>query len=103
MSSYVASTRVERREDLFIFRPFPRHLYTRAQTPGPELLLQVWRKDAKVDLEAPGLQYMPRKTCPGCAIDEYKHDYETSEWAKEKRRGNLFLCISERKKDERPC
>ena len=48
MFSYVASTRVERKEDLFIFRPFPRHLYTRGQTLGPEFVLQVCAKTRKL-------------------------------------------------------
>ena len=48
MSSYVALTHVERRVDLLIDRPFPRHLFNHGQTRGPELLLQVWRKHDEV-------------------------------------------------------
>ena len=41
MFSYVALTRVERRNDLLIFRPFPRHLFNQGQKQGPDLLFQV--------------------------------------------------------------
>ena len=34
MSCYVALTRVERREDLLIVRPFPKELFDKGQTPG---------------------------------------------------------------------
>ena len=37
MSTFVALTRVERRIDLLIDRPFPVHLFNQGQTPGPEL------------------------------------------------------------------
>ena len=45
MSSYLAITRVENRNDLLIFRPFPLELFTKGQTPGLELLLRVWRHE----------------------------------------------------------
>ena len=35
MSSYVVLIRVERRGDLLMFRPFPRHLFNQGQKPGP--------------------------------------------------------------------
>ena len=37
MSSYVAITRVENRNDLLIFRPFPLELFTKGQQSGLEL------------------------------------------------------------------
>ena len=45
MSSHVAITRVERRKDLLIFRPFPIELFNQGQKPGLELLLKVWRRE----------------------------------------------------------
>ena len=37
MSSSVALTRVERRSDLLVYRPFSLHLFNQGQKPGPEL------------------------------------------------------------------
>ena len=41
MSNYVTLTRVECREDLLIYRPFPLELFNKGQKPGMELLLGV--------------------------------------------------------------
>ena len=49
MSSYVALTRVERRKDLLILRPFPLKLFQQGQKPGMELLLRTWRGDKDID------------------------------------------------------
>ena len=43
MSSYVAITRVENRNDLLMFRPSPLELCTNGQQAGLALLLKVWR------------------------------------------------------------
>lgn len=43
MSSYAAITRVERREDLLIYRPFSRNLFVNKERSSLELLLKVWR------------------------------------------------------------
>ena len=56
MSSYVALTHVERRVDLLIDRPFPRHLFNQGQKQGPALLLQVWRKGVEVHWKVIELQ-----------------------------------------------
>ena len=72
MSSYVALTRVERRSDLLIYRPFSLHLFNQGHKPGPEFILQVWRQSF-VDWKALELQYKPRKICPGCQFIKLKH------------------------------
>ena len=79
MSSSVVLIRVERRNDLLFCRPFPRHLSSHGQKQGQNLLFQVWRKDVAVDWKASEQQYMPRKTCRGCVIYKYKHEYSTSD------------------------
>ena len=43
MASYVAITRVQRRQDLMIYRPFPRELFANGHKPGLDLLMRVWR------------------------------------------------------------
>ena len=40
LTSYVAITRVRRREDILIFRPFAREIFARGSPEGPQLLLQ---------------------------------------------------------------
>ena len=102
MSSYVALTCAERRADLLIYRSFPRHLFNQGQKRGPELLRQVWRKKKEVDWKAIELQYMPRKTCPGCGMHKYEHAYGTSERAKKDDCGICFLCMERRTEEGRP-
>ena len=52
MSSYVALTRVEKRKDLLILRPFPLEIFQQGQKPGMELLLRTWRGDKTIDWQA---------------------------------------------------
>ena len=66
MPSYVAITRVERREELIIYRRFPLHLFNKGQKPGMELLLRVWRHDGTIDWKAIEDEHMPSKKCWSC-------------------------------------
>ena len=66
VSSSVSLTRVERREDLLIYRPFPLELFNKVQKPGMELLLRAWRHDNTIDWEAIEKEHMPSKCCPDC-------------------------------------
>ena len=43
IASYVSLTRVKRKEDILIYRPFDRSLFTRGPLEGPELLLKSLR------------------------------------------------------------
>ena len=63
MASYVAITRVERREDLLIYRPFPRNLFMNRQQPGLELLMRVWRGE-DINWDEIAEQHMPKTYCP---------------------------------------
>ena len=64
MSSYVALTRVERRKDLLILRPFPLEFFQQGQKPGMDLLLRTWRGDKDIDWPAIERDLMPCKLCP---------------------------------------
>ena len=66
MSSSVAITRVERREDLLIYRRFPLDLFNKGQKPGMELLRRVWRNDDTIDWKAIEAEHMPSKKCWTC-------------------------------------
>ena len=65
MSSYVAITRVRRRENLLIFRPFDRKPYNEGEMAGTQKLLQVLR-GGPVDWENWEAQLMPRDQCERC-------------------------------------
>ena len=73
-TGYVAITRVRSREDILIFRPFPRELFTRGAPEGPTLLLQKLRGE-RIDwedvvarlLRKPG-QAGKRVRCNGCSL-----------------------------------
>ena len=93
MSSYVALTQVERREDLLIDRPFPKELFDKGQKPGLELLLQVWRGD-KIDRKAIELEHMPSKWWPNCETMKYKHDYPTYEWNKKREKRQVLPMLN---------
>ena len=101
MASYVAITRVKRRQDLLIYRPFPQKLFENGQKPGLDLLMKVWRGEdinwARLEEE-----HMPKKYCPGCFIYKPKHDYHLCEWKKDDERGNCIQCIKIRIKDGAP-
>ena len=67
MSSYVAITRVRRRENLLIFRPFDRKPHNEGEMPGTQKLLQVLRGDT-VDWEEWEAKLMPRDQCGRCHV-----------------------------------
>ena len=93
MASYVASTRVKQRQDLIIYRPFPKELFQNGQKPGLELLLQVWRGE-KIDWAQLENEHMPKKHCPGCYKYKRKQEYHLCEWNKDKDIGNCKICIA---------
>ena len=108
MSSYVALTRVERRQDLLILRPFPLDLFTKGQKPGMQLLLRTLRGDKSIDWKAIEKELMPSKLCPTCGSVKLKTSFTETEfkrldekkinWSalancvKQKRRQKAFLC-----------
>ena len=64
LASYVAFTRVAKREDLLIFRPFDRELFTQGNQEGSVLLLKVLRGEA-IDWDAQEARHMPSHICAG--------------------------------------
>eukprot|EP00959_Pyramimonas_sp_CCMP1952_P434072 9089891-Pyramimonas_sp.AAC.1 len=65
MSSYVAITRVRKRENLLTFRPFDRKPDNAGEMPGTQKLLQVLRGD-KMDWDEWEAELMPRDQCERC-------------------------------------
>ena len=101
MSSYVAITRVERRRDLLVFRPFPRELFDQGQKPGLELLLKVWRRE-HIDWAAIEQQVTPQQMCYRCGTSKYKESYWQAQWDKPHKRGNCKTCVELRKEEGTP-
>ena len=65
LGSYVAMTRVTRREKLLIYRPFPRELFTQGVREGPDLVLHHLRGE-KLDWAAIEAKHTPSKSCSEC-------------------------------------
>ena len=79
IASYVAMTRVRRRGDLLIFRPFDRKLFQGGAPQGPALLLRVLRHE-EVDWKALEEQFTPKKDCAGCGEKRFKDEYAPVQW-----------------------
>ena len=106
MSSYVALTRVEKREDLLIYRPFPLELFNRGQKSGMDLLLRVWRGE-DINWRAIEEEFMPSKLCPQCGYMKKLQAYTGTEWKRvdsnNNRIGNCMMCLAAHKADNCPC
>jgi len=106
ISSYVALTRVETRQDLSIYRPFPLELFNRGQKSSMELLLRVWRGEA-IDWEKNEKEHMPSKVSGECGYMKKLKDYTNTEWKREDSNGNhignCMACLLEHKADGCPC
>ena len=96
MTSSVAITRVERRNYLLIYRPFPRELFAQGQQPGLEFLLKVWRRE-HTDWKAIEKQLTPQQLCNRCGIVKYKDCYYQAQWDKPHKRGECKAFVALRK------
>ena len=79
MGAYVATTRVKRREDVLIYRPFKLASFQHGERAGPSLLLKHLRRD-RIDWKALEEEYMLSKRCSGCHAVLRKHEYLKSQW-----------------------
>ena len=82
MSSYVAFTRVKKKEDLLIFRPFDRDLFNRGDLEGPLLLLKLLRGEP-IDWDAIEAKHMPSHMCIGCDVKHFKADFSEKQWRRQ--------------------
>ncbi len=95
LASYVALTRVRSREDLLIYRPFARHLFTRGDAEGPRLLLQHLRGES-IDWQAIEAAHMPHRVCSGCRLATYKDNFAASQWSRADGRHYCTTCARTR-------
>ena len=89
MSSYVAFTRVKRKEDLLIFRPFDRDLFNQGNQEGAQLLLKVLRGE-EIDWAAIEAKHMPSHICKGCDTKQFKAEFSEMQW---KRQNGSRCCL----------
>lgn len=92
ISSYVALTRVKRKEALLIYRAFERKLFTGGPLQGPELLLKVLRGES-VDWDAIEAEYTPRAACTECGFVRFKDEFALSQWNRKDKRRFCKPCV----------
>ena len=101
IASYVAMTRVRCRDDLLIYRPFDRSLFTRGPPQGPELLLKKLRGEyidwAKIEEE-----HTPHKRCSLCGFEAFKQDYLIGQWNRKDKRHCCNGCLARKKAEGTP-
>ena len=88
IGSYVSMTRVTKREDLLIYRPFRRKPFAAGQKDGPCLLLKHLRGE-KIDWEAVENRYTPKRRCRGCNSVVFKDQYASAQW---NRKDEISFC-----------
>ncbi|CAK0866693.1 unnamed protein product [Prorocentrum cordatum] len=103
LSSYVALTRVQRREDMLIFRPFDIAPYQKKdERKGPGLLLRTLRGE-DLDWEAIELEFMPSGRCAVCGCRKYKNMYPTvGQWSRADGLRVCSVCLEDKKRSGTP-
>jgi hypothetical protein len=79
IASYVAMTRVEKRDDMLIYRPFELDVFAKGAREGPELLLKVLRGEF-VDWKDIEEKFTPSGRCAGCGAVKFKQDFALQQW-----------------------
>ena len=101
ISSYVALTRVAKREDLLIYRPFDHSLFTQGPIDGPDLLLKVLRHE-EIDWKAIEDKYTPHKLCSLCGFNRFKEQYLPSQWSRKDKLSVCRTCTEEKQRAGTP-
>ncbi len=81
ITSYVAPSRVKRREDVLILRPFHRRIFTGGPLAGASLLLRVFQGE-EVDWAAIEEARMPKRACGRCGLRQRKDGFLAAQWKK---------------------
>mgnify|MGYP001214493691 FL=1 len=101
IASYVALTRVKRREDILIYRPFDRDLFTKGSPRGPELLMKTLRNE-DVDWRAIEEEFTPHARCIRCGFSRFKDGYIPAQWNRKDKRRHCKPCMDTLKKAGTP-
>jgi len=94
VASYVALTRVKRREDLLIYRSFDKAAFTKGARKGPPELLQLLRGES-VDWDSIEKEYLPRSCCSLCGFTQFKDEYFLHQWNRADKNGVCKTCMRE--------
>jgi len=94
VASYVAMTRVKRREDLLIYRSFDKAAFTKGVRKGPPELLQLLRGEA-VDWESIEKEYLPRSCCSLCGFTQFKDEFFLHQWNRADKNAVCKACMRE--------
>ena len=80
IASYVAMTRVRRRTDILIFRPFEKAEFEKGPPEGPSTLLKHLRREP-IDWKEIEDRLTPKKICHGpCGLLRFKDEFGATEW-----------------------
>ena len=81
IASYVAMTRVKKKEDLLIYRAFEREVFMQGEPEGPTLLLKHLRGE-DIDWKAVEEKHTPQRKCCGpCMTVHLKDKFSAKEWS----------------------
>ena len=93
IASYVAMTRVRRRTDILIFRPFEKAEFEKGPPEGPSTLLKHLRREP-IDWKEIEDRLTPKKICHGpCGLLRFKDEFGATEW-KNKTDPHCKACIT---------
>ena len=83
LTSYIALSRVRLRQDMLIFRPFPRSALQRRMHPGPQALLDKLQGKV-VDWEALQRRLAPEaKLCSKCRVPYAVEGFTKTQWSQQ--------------------
>ena len=101
LGSYVAMTRVTRRDKLLIYRPFARDLFSQGVREGPDLLLEHLRGNG-LDWAAIEAKYTPNKRCSECHFVHFKEKFQPMQWNRADKLSVCKACIDMKKQSGTP-
>jgi len=90
---YVALTQVQRREDLLIYRPFERELFTKGGRRGPMPLLSLLRGEP-ADWSAIEKEFTLHASCRGCGFVKFKPAFMQHQWTRPKEQRYCKVCVA---------
>ena len=97
IASYVAITRVKRRQDLLIFKPFDHDIFTQGPLQGPSLLLRAPRGEV-TNWKEIEKTFTPTRQCSGCLLQCYKQEFHLSQFNRKDERHYCKVCVEQKAK-----
>ena len=98
IGSYVAITRVKKRQDLLIYKAFDHELFTQGPLQGPSLLLRKLRGE-DIDWQEIEKSFTPSRPCTGRGLQCFKQEFQLSQFNRKDGRHYCQVCADRRKKE----